>query len=194
MAQKRALFLDRDGVINIDRGYVHQREDFIFREGIFDLSRAAEALGYILCVVTNQAGIARGYYTEAEFLDLTQWMLAEFSRRNVCITKVYYCPYHGVHGRGGYRRDSPDRKPGPGMLFRARSDFNLDLSSSVLIGDQFSDIEAGVAAGVGTSIWISTQTEFPKRFPNCYIAGSLPEIQRRFFSDMSFRAPLSTQV
>jgi D-glycero-D-manno-heptose 1,7-bisphosphate phosphatase len=193
MSQNRALFLDRDGVINIDCGYVHRRKDFVFRDGIFDLTKAAQALGYLLLIVTNQAGIARGYYTEADFLNLTHWMVAEFSRRHVCIRKVYYCPYHPVHGRGKYRYDSPDRKPGPGMLFRARSDFNLDLSSSVLIGDKVSDIQAGVAAGVGTRIWIRTGND-GAHSPDCYVAGSLPEIQRRFFAGVSPRAMAGTHI
>jgi D-glycero-D-manno-heptose 1,7-bisphosphate phosphatase len=184
MAQNRALFLDRDGVVNIDRGYVYRREDFVFRDGIFELANAAQALGYGLFIVTNQAGIARGYYSEADFLDLTHWMIAEFRQRQVSITNVYYCPYHPVHGRGRYRCDSPDRKPAPGMLFRARSDFNLDLASSVLIGDQVSDMQAAVAAGVGTRIWIDMRREGLDPVPDCYVAASLSEIQQKFFSDM----------
>ncbi len=111
MSRRKALFLDRDGVINVETGYVHCREEFIFQEGIFELCSAAESLGYLIIVVTNQAGIARGYYTESEFFELTEWMIAEFERRGIAITKVYHCPYHPVHGLGEYRIDSPDRKP-----------------------------------------------------------------------------------
>ncbi len=143
----KALFLDRDGVINVDHGYVRSLDDFHFQEGIFELCQAAQSLGYILLVITNQAGIARGYYTEAEFLRLTSWMVGQFADRQINIARVYYCPYHPVHGVGQYKRDSPDRKPGPGMLLRAQADFALELSSSILVGDKGADIEAARAAG-----------------------------------------------
>ena len=140
MLKNKALFLDRDGVINVERCYVHSREAFRFQEGIFELCRAAQSLGYVLVVVTNQAGVARGYYTESQFLELTEWMTQEFARRQIALAGVYYCPFHPIHGVGVYKKDSPDRKPNPGMLFRAQTDLNLDLASSVLIGDNLSDI------------------------------------------------------
>jgi len=117
-----------------------------FQEGIFELCRAAQTLGYLLVVATNQAGIARDYYTEADFLDLTEWMVQEFAEQQILIG-VYYCPYHPIHGVGPYKYDSLDRKPKPGMLLRARKDFSLDLSASILIGDKPSDIDAAKAAG-----------------------------------------------
>jgi len=159
MSQNKALFLDRDGVINLERGYVHRREDFWFQEGIFELGRAAQARGYQLLVVTNQAGIARGYYTESEFIALTSWMTGEFARLGVHIARVYYCPYHPTDGLGAYRRDSNDRKPKPGMILRARADFGLDLSASLLIGDRESDMVAAAAAGVGTRILLRSATD-----------------------------------
>src|SRR6185437_12107787 len=113
--------------INIERDYVHRQQDFEFREGIFEICQAAQSLGYLLLVVTNQAGIGRGYYTETDFFQLTDWMLKEFSKRRIYIARVYHCPYHPVHGIGSYRLDSPDRKPKPGMLLRAQADFDLDL-------------------------------------------------------------------
>src|ERR1700757_4997313 len=94
----KALFLDRDGVINIDLGYVHSRSNFHFREGVFGLCLAAQALDYLLVVVTNQAGIARGYSSEAEFLGLTEWMLDRFAEQRIQIARVYYCPYHPIEG------------------------------------------------------------------------------------------------
>lgn len=145
----RALFLDRDGVINVEKNYVHRIEDFEFLPGIFELCAQAAALGLRLVVVTNQAGIGRGYYGEADFQRLTRWMLEQFQARGIPIDRVYHCPYHPTAGVGDYRRESFDRKPNPGMLLRARDDLGLDLAQSVFIGDKDSDMEAGRAAGVG---------------------------------------------
>jgi D-glycero-D-manno-heptose 1,7-bisphosphate phosphatase len=181
--RNKALFLDRDGVINVDGGYVHRRERFEFRQGIFELCRAAQGLGYLIIVVTNQAGIARGYYSESEFLELTQWMIAQFKENEVQITRLYYCPYHPVFGVGKYKQDSPDRKPNPGMLLRAQSDFNLDLASSILIGDKLSDIQAASAAGVGTQILLSSEgAEREIQKDLCYVSRSLDDIRCRFVS------------
>lgn len=147
-AVRAGLFLDRDGVINVDRRYVHRVDDFEFVPGIFDLCATALDLGYRLVVVTNQAGIGRGYYTEADFQALTAWMLDRFRVHQVDIAGVYHCPFHPTAGLGPYRRDSFDRKPNPGMLFKARDDLRLDLGRSVLLGDKSSDIAAGRAAGL----------------------------------------------
>lgn len=151
-----ALFLDRDGVINIDHGYVHKRENFEFVDGIFDLCRIAKQLGYLIFVVTNQAGIGRGYYTEQEFLALTEWMCAVFDAHDARIDKVYYCPSHPEHGVGMYKVDSSYRKPAPGMFLQAGEEFGVDFARSVLVGDKETDIEAGVAAGVGINVLYSS--------------------------------------
>jgi D-glycero-D-manno-heptose 1,7-bisphosphate phosphatase len=145
----KALFLDRDGIINIERDYVHTIEEFEFVEGLFELCRTAQRRGFLLVVITNQAGIARGYYTEEEFATLTTWMVEALASEHVDIAKVYYCPFHPDGSVERYRADSPDRKPNPGMLLRARDELDLDLGSCVLIGDRLSDIEAGRNAGVG---------------------------------------------
>jgi D-glycero-D-manno-heptose 1,7-bisphosphate phosphatase len=150
--RSKALLLDRDGVINVDRNYVWRIEDFEFLPSIFDLCHTAQALGLMVIVATNQAGIGRGYYTEQDFQILTDWMLAEFRTRDIDIRRVYHCPYHPTHGIGKYLRDSPDRKPNPGMILRARDEFGLDLSRSVLVGDRDSDIVAGRTAGVGYNV------------------------------------------
>src|SRR5208283_4548155 len=179
----KAVFLDRDGVINIERCYVHCREDFHFQKGIFELCRAAQAQGYLLVVVTNQAGIARGFYTESEFLELTEWMVQKFAEQQIQIARVYYCPYHPIHGVGEYKYDSPDRKPKPGMLLRARDDFNLDLSSSVLVGDNLSDMLAARAAGVGTKILLRPAGGLSEEQEDgCHVSGSLQDVRYRFFS------------
>ena len=149
---QKALFLDRDGVINVDHGYVHKVKDFQFIEGIFEFCRLAAYKGYLLFVITNQAGIGRGYYTEFDFDFLTNWMCKKFLADNVRISKVYYSPFHPVFGLGRYKKDDESRKPNPGMILQAADEFNLDLKESVLIGDKNTDIQAGQNAGVQTNI------------------------------------------
>lgn len=153
-----ALFLDRDGVINVEKNYVHHIEDFEFLDGIFDLCRAASKSNMPIVVVTNQAGIGRGYYSEAQFLTLTDWMRARFEEEGVHVAAVYYCPYHPDQGVGKYRKESFDRKPNPGMFLRARDELGLDLACSILIGDKASDIAAAKAAGVGLSVLLGSDT------------------------------------
>jgi D-glycero-D-manno-heptose 1,7-bisphosphate phosphatase len=152
---KRALFLDRDGVINEDRPYVHRIEDFQFVDGIFDLCRAAIEAGMVIIVVTNQAGIGRGFFTEQQFHVLTDWMNARFADQGVRIDQVYFCPHHPMHGIGHYKLDCLCRKPNPGMILRARDDHGICLRNSILIGDKEWDIVAANAAGVGTPVLIS---------------------------------------
>jgi D-glycero-D-manno-heptose 1,7-bisphosphate phosphatase len=150
--QQRALFLDRDGVINVDHGYVHHPENFEFIDGIFEIARAAYIKGYKLVVVTNQAGIARGYYSAHQFHQLTAWMCKQFLNAGAAIEKVYFSPFHPTEGLGEYKKDDISRKPNPGMLIQAQHELNLDLVNSILIGDKASDIKAGIAAGVGLNI------------------------------------------
>lgn len=156
MSARPALFLDRDGVINVDRGYVYRREDVEFIDGIFDLCRIARELGYLIIVVTNQAGIGRGYYTEQEFLKFTDWMCEVFRSEGAALDEVFHCPYHPRHGVGEFKKESPDRKPAPGMILQAVKKFDVDLTQSVLVGDKLSDIEAGISAGVACNLLLST--------------------------------------
>jgi D-glycero-D-manno-heptose 1,7-bisphosphate phosphatase len=143
-----ALFLDRDGVINVDHGYVHTPGTFEFLPGVFDTVRLARAQDRAVIIVTNQAGIARGYYDEAQFAALTTWMCARFADAQAPIADVYHCPYH-PDGIAPYNiADHPERKPNPGMLLRAARDHGLDLAICALIGDQPSDMEAGRRAGL----------------------------------------------
>lgn len=148
----KALFLDRDGIINIDKGYVFRKEDFDFFDGIFDLCKIAATLNYKLIVITNQAGIGRGYYTEDQFKELNEWMCSTFDENGVKIDKVYYSPYHPEHGLGFYKKDHDSRKPNPGMIKEAELEFNLDLGKSLLVGDKYTDILAGVRAGINLNI------------------------------------------
>lgn len=148
-----ALLLDRDGVINVDRGYVHRVEDFVWQRGIFGLARAATLAGWPIVVVTNQSGIGRGYYAEADFARVTEHMCARFEREGTPVAAVYHCPFHPDAVSPALRDpDHPWRKPRPGMINAARQDLGLDLAASVLVGDRASDIEAGHVAGVGTLV------------------------------------------
>jgi D-glycero-D-manno-heptose 1,7-bisphosphate phosphatase len=151
----RALFLDRDGVVNHEVGYLHRAEEVRFVEGIFSLCRTAARLGYRLIVVTNQAGIARGYYTEADFDALMVWMRAALQAEGVELDAVYHCPFHPEHGIGEYKREHEDRKPGTGMLRRGAREFGIELRESVMIGDRCSDIAAANAAGLRQAFLIA---------------------------------------
>ena len=139
----KALFLDRDGVINVEKDYLYKIEDFEFIEGIFELCRYYQELGYLIFVVTNQSGIARNYYSENDFKGLSQWMTKEFLKHKIKIEKVYHCPHHpDLSG------ECSCRKPKPGMLLQAGDEYSVDLANSLLIGDKERDIEAALNAGL----------------------------------------------
>lgn len=154
MGKTPALFLDRDGVINREKDYVHRKEDFEFIDGVFAACRKARALGYKIVVITNQAGIARGFYSEADFHALTDWMLECLSRQGAVIDGVYFCPHHPTAGVGEYLKQCDCRKPEPGLILQAAREFDLDLEASVIVGDKLSDIAAGINAGVGVHILV----------------------------------------
>ena len=148
----KAVFLDRDGVINVDYGYVYQINNFKFIDGIFSLAKKVVRKGYHLIIITNQAGVARGYYTEDDFIKLSTWMCEQFQLNGSPISKVYFAPTHPTEGVGKYRVSDYRRKPNPGMILEAARDFDLDLKKSILIGDKESDVAAGLCAGVGCNI------------------------------------------
>jgi D-glycero-D-manno-heptose 1,7-bisphosphate phosphatase len=159
---RRALFLDRDGVVNEEVGYLIRPEDVRFLPGLFALCRTAASLGYRILVVTNQAGIARGFYTEEDFARLTEWMQLELAREGVPFDAVYYCPFHPEHGLGRYKREHEDRKPGTGMLRRGAIEFGVSLAESVMVGDRCSDIAAANSAGLRQAFLIAgTETSCP---------------------------------
>jgi len=176
--KKKALFLDRDGVINEDLHYVHRIEDFHFVEGIFELLREVQEQAYLLIVITNQAGIARGYYSEDDFHQLSHWMKARMKDKGIQLDAVYYCPFHPEHGIGKYRKKSDCRKPAPGMIFKACRDFDIDLSASALIGDKNSDIAAGQRAGVGTNILFSPEALSRDEARSAFTISRLEEAKR----------------
>ena len=153
-SKNKALFLDRDGVINIDYGYVHDVKDCQFVDGIFDLCVAAKEKNYKLIVVTNQAGIAKGFYTLKDFWLFMDYIKQEFSSRGCPLDDIFFCPYH-KDGLPPWNQDSQDRKPQPGMILKAAEKHALSLADSILIGDKESDILAGLNAGIGKNILIN---------------------------------------
>ena len=143
-----ALFIDRDGVINADYGYVHSQNNFDFIPGIFSLVSKASALGYLCVVITNQAGIGRGMYSTQQFYSLSKWMCEQFEARDGAIDAIYYSPFHPVEAIGEFLLDESTRKPGAGMFFEAIKDLNVDVRRSVMVGDKMSDMLAGLSANI----------------------------------------------
>jgi D-glycero-D-manno-heptose 1,7-bisphosphate phosphatase len=171
-----ALFLDRDGIINVDHNYVHRRENFEFIDCIFDLCRHAKSLDYLIFVITNQAGIGRGYYTEQDFHALTDWMCGVFRDKSAPLDKVYFCPFHPEHGIGHYKVDSPYRKPGPGMILQAAEEFAVDLPRSVLLGDSETDVQAGIAAGIGSNLLYRPSVPITNHPEGYTMVGQYPDV------------------
>lgn len=146
---RRAVFLDRDGVICAERGYLHRREDFVFLPGVLDGLRLLAEHGYLLTVVTNQSGIARGYFTEEDYAALTRHMLDELEQAGIRLAGIRHCPHLPGAKVAQFRQACQCRKPEPGMVQDLARDLDLDLAASVLVGDKASDVQAGRAAGVG---------------------------------------------
>ena len=142
----KAVFFDRDGVINIDTGYVGRIEDFTFVEGIIPAMQYAQRQGYLLIIVTNQSGIGRGYYTEEDFQQLTTWMKTELVQHGVILDAVFHCPHTD-------NDHCECRKPKPGLFLQAIDKFDVDCDNSWMIGDSERDIEAAVAAGIGNTVF-----------------------------------------
>lgn len=135
----KAVFLDRDGTINIDKSYLYKIEDFEFIPGALNGMALLQQAGYKLLIVTNQSGIARGFYTEEQFQNLNKWMLQTLEERNIHIDHIYYCPHLPNAPIARYRKDCICRKPKLGMYFKAINDYQLDLDESFSIGDKLRD-------------------------------------------------------
>ncbi|WP_075182108.1 D-glycero-beta-D-manno-heptose 1,7-bisphosphate 7-phosphatase [Pantoea sp. 1.19] len=155
MAQRvPAIFLDRDGTLNVDHGYVHQIDDFQFIDGVIDAMRELKAMGYALVLVTNQSGIARGLFTEEQFMTLTEWMDWSLADRDVDLDGIYFCPHHPQGSVAALRQSCDCRKPQPGMLLEAAQQLNIDLAASWMVGDKIEDMQAAAAAGVGHKVLV----------------------------------------
>jgi len=143
----KTIFLDRDGVINKEVNYLHTIENFKFIDGVFNACRYFQLLGYEIVIISNQSGISRGYFNDKDYQILTKWMLEQFQLNSVKILDVLYCPH-------GPKSNCECRKPKPGMILKAKYDYNIDLSNSWLIGDKESDIKAAIAGKIKNTILV----------------------------------------
>ncbi|CAM3750333.1 D-glycero-beta-D-manno-heptose 1,7-bisphosphate 7-phosphatase [Roseateles saccharophilus] len=158
-ARRKAAFLDRDGVINIDHGYVYRWEDFAYVPGVVQALLRLQAAGYALVIVTNQSGIARGYYDEAALQSLHDALRTDLVQQGVTLDAIEYCPHLPDGSVARYAVDCDCRKPAPGMLLRSAKALGIALADSLMFGDKFSDIEAGRAAGVGRCLRLAKNGE-----------------------------------
>jgi D-glycero-D-manno-heptose 1,7-bisphosphate phosphatase len=154
LKRNKALFLDRDGVININHGYVYQTKHFDLIEGVIELIRLANQMNYKVIVVSNQSGIGRGYFCEQQFISLCDWMIEMFAQHNARIDKLYFCPHHPTDATGRYLKDCEHRKPKIGMALNAQNDLSIDLAKSIMVGDKQSDVDFAVNANMGKMYWI----------------------------------------
>ncbi|PLV57304.1 D-glycero-beta-D-manno-heptose 1,7-bisphosphate 7-phosphatase [Erwinia sp. E602] len=149
-----AVFLDRDGTINVDHGYVSEIDSFEFIDGAIDAMRELKAMGFALVLVTNQSGIARGMFSEDQFMQLTEWMDWSLADRDVDLDGIYFCPHHPEAIVEELRQRCECRKPQPGMLLSAQQELNIDMAASYMVGDKIEDMQAAAAAGVGKKVLV----------------------------------------
>ncbi|HGJ5875187.1 MAG TPA: D-glycero-beta-D-manno-heptose 1,7-bisphosphate 7-phosphatase [Arsenophonus sp.] len=151
-----AIFLDRDGTINRDHGYVYEIDNFQFIDGVIEAMFKLKKMGYALILVTNQSGIARGLFTESQFLELTEWMDWSLIDRGVELDGIYYCPHHPDAIEQKYKEICNCRKPKAGMLLDAQKQLNIDMQASYMVGDTLSDMQASKEAHIGTNVLVTT--------------------------------------
>ncbi|NHI92311.1 MAG: D-glycero-beta-D-manno-heptose 1,7-bisphosphate 7-phosphatase [Candidatus Lokiarchaeota archaeon] len=142
----KAIFLDRDGVINKDIEYLDDYNKFIFLPKVFDAIRLLNQNGYKVIIITNQSGVARGFFTEEKLNLIHEKMTEDIQKNNARIDSIYYCPHHPDFGSAQYKKDCECRKPKIGLILKAKKDFNIDLSHSFFVGDKITDIVTGVNA------------------------------------------------
>ena len=145
----KTIFLDRDGVINKETGYLHKIENFKFINGVFEACQHYEQLGYKIIIVTNQSGISRGHYSEDDFRNITDWMITQFNKNNIQILDTFHCPHLPDSGCNC-------RKPKPGMLLEAKKKYNINMLESWMIGDKETDITAAISSGINNTILIKS--------------------------------------
>ena len=159
---RKAAFIDRDGVLNEERAFVHRIEDFHLLPGALEALKALQSAGYLLVIITNQSGIARGLYTEADYLAFTGQMRARIEAEGVTLDAVEYCPHLPDAPLERYRVACGCRKPKPGMLVKAIRELEINPRASFLVGDRLSDLEAGRAAGLGRCFLVRTGYPLPE--------------------------------
>ncbi|MEI6856886.1 D-glycero-beta-D-manno-heptose 1,7-bisphosphate 7-phosphatase [Psychrilyobacter sp.] len=177
----KCIFLDRDGNINVEKDYLHKIEEFEFIDGAKEAIKIFNDLGYLVVVVTNQSGVARGYYDENSVKALHDYLQKEVEKIGGHIDGFYYCPHHPENGIGRYKLDCNCRKPEPGMFLDAQKDLNIEFSSSIMIGDKISDVKAGKILGM-RSILVKTGhgLEEKKKLKNsCEINETLYEFAKQ---------------
>jgi D-glycero-D-manno-heptose 1,7-bisphosphate phosphatase len=167
----KTIFLDRDGVINNEVNYLYQIEKFKFIDGIFDACQYFQKLDYKIIIVSNQSGIARGYFSESDYRKLTTWMLNQFEHKNISVLDTFYCP-HGPDSKCNCR------KPKPGMLINAKSKYDINMEESWMIGDKESDIQAAINAGITNTILVKSGHIIDESNSNAsHIVNSIKESQ-----------------
>ena len=155
---KKAIFLDRDGVINKDYGYIHSIDKFKFNYGVFEALRIFQKMGFLIIIITNQSGIARGYFSENDYEKLTEYYLKILSKNKIKITAHYHCPHHPDFSEFPLN-DCDCRKPKSGLFIKATKDFNIDIKSSIAIGDNLRDLEPAHYLGISRKYLISCSNE-----------------------------------
>lgn len=164
----KVAFLDRDGVLNKDIGYLHKVEDWVYTANCISGLLLLKNLGYKFILVTNQAGIAKGYYSIIDFNELTEWMVNDLRKHKIHFTEIYFCPHHVDGILPQYKRACKCRKPMPGMINRATLKYNIDLDNSILVGDKITDIMAGNAAGVGRCFLVDPTNTVSSNYGGSY--------------------------
>lgn len=168
----KALFIDRDGVINVEKNYLYKIEEFEFIDGVFESLHYAQHLGYKIFIITNQSGIARGYYSKEDFEKLTLWMVEQFKQKDIEISQVEYCPH-------GPNDNCTCRKPKTGMIDNILQKYNIDLSTSWLVGDKTSDIQCAMNANIPNTIQVKTGHTFDESLSLAkYVCSSIKDLPR----------------
>lgn len=177
----KTLFLDRDGVINVNHGYVYQKEKFEFIEGIFTLCRQAQKKGYQIIIITNQSGIAREYYSQDAFKQLSKWLEHQFWKQGIKIRQTLHCPHHPE-----FSHHCSCRKPKPGMVFKAKNRFGINLKQSILVGDSLSDMVCARTAGIKKNVLFKPHSphqvlQYPQQHSRQQTDWHRPELARPGF-------------
>ena len=168
----KTIFLDRDGVVNKETNYLYKIDDCEFIDGIFDACLYFQKLGYKIIIISNQSGIARGYYTESDYKKLTQWLLCQFENNNIDILDTFHCPH-------GPNSNCDCRKPKPGMFIKAKNKYNIDMKNSWMIGDTETDIQAAISAGVKNTILVRSGHIIDKSTSSAsYFVDSIQELNQ----------------